>query len=111
MKNTVTRKEELAIIIPEYIKTITGETYNTRDLLKIASQQYLETKRNYSLRNGQVKISKKVSKQEHNRFTREDAIWMLDATPDEIAVKFDITVKQAHGFKHYCRHFYKLNSL
>ena len=105
-----TKQEELAQIIPEYIRTKTGAQYNTLALLDQARETYRTTRKSYSLnkRSGTLVESKKTLKVSHHKYSRDDAIWMQDKTPQQIADKFDITVKQANGIKHYCRTFYNL---
>lgn len=105
-----TRKEELDQIIPEYIKTKTGKQFNTIALLDQARETYRTTRQSYSLnkRTRSLTPSKRATRVTHEKYSREDAVWMQNRTPKEIAEKYQITIKQANGIKHYCRMFYNL---
>ena len=66
---------------------------------------YQTTKKTYNLRartkEGRVKVS--GGGKFKNKYTKEDTLWMIEHTADQVAEKYQLTKNQAYYIKHYAR--------
>jgi len=78
-----------------------GKQFTITDALDLARTQYLGTRQTYNLlRQQRVKTYEK-RKKSRGRYTKEDYIFVLSHSLEEIAKKFNMSKQQAYATKYY----------
>jgi len=89
-----------------------GKVIDRDQLLLQATAQYKTTKRLYNLRNRKKNgepLQHPVARQPRSyKYTREQAIWLVEHTPREIAEAMNITIQRAYSIRCYARNIYGL---
>ena len=87
------------------IKLPNGEVHSIPELIGRAVTSYAETKVTYNLsrRTRQGKVVVASNTKFKSKYSREDTLWMIDKSAEEIAERYDISKSQAYYIKHYAR--------
>jgi|LakMenEpi03Aug12_release.lakeMendotaPanAssembly.Ray.scaffolds.fasta_scaffold280308_3 hypothetical protein len=87
-----------------------GKTLNVSELLDHATEVYQNTRRNYRLSqtNNVMRELASTRKPHCYKYTREEAIWISQHKPHEVAQRYGLSLRQAYTTRYYVRNVYGL---